>query len=110
MWHPLNGIRGSVRGLGTSSHFRTLEFNWPSSPLASGSVVPGAKYPVRVRVDDPKSGRPMAGVPVEIELTIETNGDDDIVAKRKVVTNSVGYVSFASAPIIRNSNSALRVF
>jgi hypothetical protein len=52
----------------------------------------------------------MAGVPVEIELTIETNGDDDIVAKRKVVTNSVGYVSFASAPIIRNSNSALRVF
>jgi hypothetical protein len=35
----------------------------------------------------------MAGVPVEIELTIETNGDDDIVAKRKVVTNSVGYVT-----------------
>ena len=61
---------------------------------ASGNVAPGAKYPVRVRVDDPKSGRPMAGVPVEIELTIVAIGDeDDIVIKRKAVTNSAGYAT-----------------
>src|SRR5215470_12923875 len=37
MCHALNGIRGSAPGLGTSSHFRTLEFTWPSSPLLERS-------------------------------------------------------------------------
>jgi hypothetical protein len=71
---------------------RVLRDTFELRMTASGSVVPGAKYPVRVRVDDPKSGRPMAGVPVEIELTIETNGDD-IVATHKVMTNSAGYAT-----------------
>src|SRR5262245_58582495 len=38
MWHPLNGVRRSSPGLGTSSHFRTLKFNWPSSPLIGSSA------------------------------------------------------------------------
>jgi hypothetical protein len=73
---------------------RVLRDTFELRMTASGHVVPGAKYPVRVLVDDPKTGRPMAGVPVEIELTIETIGDDDdLVATRKVVTNSAGYAT-----------------
>jgi hypothetical protein len=56
---------------------------------ASGHALPGAKYPVRVRVDDPKNGRPIVGVPVEVKF----GSDDDAVVKRKVVTNSAGYAT-----------------
>src|SRR5690242_5203824 len=40
----------------------------------SSHAVPGTKYPVRVRVDDPENGRPMSGVYVEVRLDID--GDD----------------------------------
>jgi hypothetical protein len=73
---------------------RVLHDTFELRMTASGNVAPGAKYPVRVRVDDPKSGRPMSGVPVEIELTLIAIGDeDDIVIKRKAVTNSAGYAT-----------------
>lgn len=57
---------------------------------ASGHALPGAKCPVRVRVDDPRNGRPIAGVPVEVELDID---GDDAAVKRKVVTNRAGYAT-----------------
>jgi hypothetical protein len=56
----------------------------------SSHAVPGTKYPVRVRVDDPENGRPMSGVHVEVKLDID---GDDAAVKRKVVTNSAGYAT-----------------
>jgi hypothetical protein len=56
---------------------------------AAADVTFGAKYPVRVRVDNPATGRPCAGIPVELELVIED--DDDHPVQRKVITDSSGY-------------------
>jgi uncharacterized protein YfaS (alpha-2-macroglobulin family) len=56
---------------------------------AAANVTFGAKYPVRVRVDNPASGRPCAGIPVELELVIDD--DDDHPMQRKVITDSSGY-------------------
>jgi hypothetical protein len=69
---------------------RVLRDTFELRMTASGHAVPGAKYPVRVRVDDPKNGRPIAGVPVEVNLDID---GDDAAFKRKVVTNSAGYAT-----------------
>jgi uncharacterized protein YfaS (alpha-2-macroglobulin family) len=74
---------------------------------ASGHAVPGAKYPVRVRVDDPKNGRPMAGVAVEVKLDID---GDDAAVTRKVVTNSAGYATATfNLPSVVDSNE-VRVY
>ena len=56
---------------------------------AAANVTFGAKYPVRVRVDNPANGRPCGGIPVELELVIED--DDDHPMQRKVITDSSGY-------------------
>ena len=56
---------------------------------AAANVTFGAKYPVRVRVDNPANGRPCAGIPVELELVIED--DDDHPMQRKVITDRSGY-------------------
>jgi A-macroglobulin complement component/alpha-2-macroglobulin family protein/MG2 domain-containing protein/carboxypeptidase family protein/A-macroglobulin receptor/macroglobulin-like protein len=56
---------------------------------AAATVTFGAKYPVRVRVDNPSNGHPCAGIPVELELVIED--DDDHPVQRKVITDSSGY-------------------
>ena len=69
---------------------RVLRDTFELRMTGSGYAVPGAKYPVRVRVDDPKNGHPMAGVPVEVRLNID---GDDAAVKRKVVTNSAGYAT-----------------
>jgi MG2 domain/Macroglobulin domain MG4/Macroglobulin domain MG3 len=69
---------------------RVLHDTFELRMTASGHAVPGAKYPVRVRVDDPKNGRPIAGVPVEVKLDID---GDDAAVKRKVVTNRAGYAT-----------------
>jgi hypothetical protein len=69
---------------------RVLRDRFELRMTASGHALPGAKYPVRVRVDDPKNGRPMAGVPVEV--TLDMDGDDAAV-KRKIVTDSAGYAT-----------------
>jgi hypothetical protein len=69
---------------------RVLRDTFELRMTASGHAVLGAKYPVRVRVDDPKNGRPMAGIPVEVQLDID---GDDPAFKRKVVTNSAGYAT-----------------
>ena len=69
---------------------RVLHDTFELRMTGSSHAVPGAKYPVRVRVDDPKNGRPIAGVPVEVQLDID---GDDAAVKRKVVTNSAGYAT-----------------
>ncbi|HXZ28727.1 MAG TPA: MG2 domain-containing protein, partial [Terriglobales bacterium] len=70
---------------------RVLQDTFELRMTAAAHAVPGAKYPVRVRVDNPKSGRPMAGIPVEVVLTI--GDDDDTAIKKKVTTNSAGYAT-----------------
>ena len=69
---------------------RVLRDTFELRMTAASHAVPGAKYPVRVRANDPRNGRPMAGVPVEVSLDIE---GDDAAVKRKVVTNSSGYAT-----------------
>jgi hypothetical protein len=58
---------------------------------ASKHAMPGQKYPVRVKVDDPATGRAIGGITVEIALNIDN--DDDHVIKRKVETNATGYAT-----------------
>lgn len=79
---PAKGVIQVGRVLGDTFELRMT---------ASANVAPGGRYPVRVRVDDPKTSRAMAGVPVKVELTI--GDDDDTALKRKVVTNSAGYAT-----------------
>lgn len=69
---------------------RLLRDTFELRMTASAHAVPGARYPVRVRVDDPKNGRPIAGVHVEITLDME---GDDAAVQRKVVTDSAGYAT-----------------
>lgn len=55
----------------------------------AANVAFGTKYPVRLRVDNPQTGHPYVGVPVELELTID---DDSVHAvHRKVTTDRSGY-------------------
>jgi hypothetical protein len=58
---------------------------------AATKAKPGSQYPVRVRVDDPSSGRPFRGVPVELTLTL---GDDESAVKHKVATDLAGYAAY----------------
>ena len=63
------------------------------SMVSSGVSVPGANYPVRVRVDDPANGNPLANLPVEVEFELsECARDSDVkTTKRSVTTDSSGY-------------------
>ncbi|HEY6249669.1 MAG TPA: MG2 domain-containing protein, partial [Candidatus Angelobacter sp.] len=85
-----NAASGVAPATGTVQVGRVLRDTFELRMTAASRAVPGAKYPVRVRVDDPKNGRPMAGVPVEVNLDIE---GDDAAVKRNVVTNSAGYAT-----------------
>jgi hypothetical protein len=56
---------------------------------ASKNAMPGQRYPVRVKIDDPATGRAIAGITVEFALDIDD--DDDHIIKRKVTTDAAGY-------------------
>ncbi len=56
---------------------------------ASRFALSGTKYPVRVRVDNPSTGKPCPGVPVEFELSIDDDEDHPVV--RTAVTDKAGY-------------------
>lgn len=60
---------------------------------ADGIARPGNKYPVRVRVDDPVTGKAIHGIPVE--LTLEIGDDDDNAVKHTVTTNYTGYAVYS---------------
>ena len=55
--------------------------------------MPGSQYPVRVRVEDPDTGKPLANVPVEIEFEISDCDKDseETTNKRNVTTDASGY-------------------
>jgi hypothetical protein len=50
---------------------------------AAGIVGFGAKYPLRVRVDNPTTGEPIAGVPVDFKLEVGDDDDQPRGAKRR---------------------------
>jgi A-macroglobulin TED domain/Alpha-2-macroglobulin family/MG2 domain/Carboxypeptidase regulatory-like domain/A-macroglobulin receptor binding domain/Macroglobulin domain MG3 len=51
----------------------------------------GAKYPLRVRVDNPTTGEPIAGVPVDFKLVVGDDDDDKPTARKKQLTDRSGY-------------------
>jgi len=51
----------------------------------------GVKYPLRVRVDNPATGEPIAGVPVDFKLEVGDDDDNQPTMRKKVVTNRSGY-------------------
>jgi hypothetical protein len=51
----------------------------------------GAKYPLRARVDNPITGEPIAGVPVEFKLKVGDDDGDHPTMHKKVLTNHSGY-------------------
>lgn len=59
---------------------------------AASMARPGAKFPVRLRVDDPTSGKPLHGVHVKVSLDIsDDDGDNDRTLDHEVVTDLSGY-------------------
>jgi hypothetical protein len=63
------------------------------SMMSSANSAPGTSYPVRVRVDDPATGRPLANIPVELEFEISecTRDADEKNGDRTLTTDSSGY-------------------
>jgi hypothetical protein len=51
----------------------------------------GAKYPLRVLVDNPTTGAPIAGVPIDFKLVLGDDDDDQPTTRKKVLTNRSGY-------------------
>lgn len=59
---------------------------------AASTARPGTKYPVRVRVDDPTSGKPLHGVHVRVSVDISDDDSDiDRILNHDVVTDLSGY-------------------
>ena len=57
----------------------------------AGAVGFGAKYPLRVRVDNPTTGEPIAGVPVDFKLVVGDDNDHQPTARKKLLTDRSGY-------------------
>jgi hypothetical protein len=53
---------------------------------------PGSRYPVRLRVDDPLTGKPRRGAAVELQLTLDD--DDDTTFKHALLTDNDGYAVY----------------
>ena len=60
---------------------------------AASKAKPGNKLPVRVRVDDPSSGKALRGTPVE--LTVTLGDQDDNAMKHTVTTDDAGYAVYS---------------
>ena len=82
-----------VRGVIQFGRVLTNRFNVSISSAAHS--VPGANYPVRVRVDDPDTGKPLADIPVEVELDMSgcSRDSDDKEIVRKLATGIDGYAN-----------------
>ena len=63
------------------------------SMMSSAHSAPGTPYPVRVRVDNPATGRPLANIPVELDFEISecARDADEKTAQRRLTTDASGY-------------------
>jgi hypothetical protein len=57
----------------------------------AGTVGFGAKYPLRVRVDNPTTGEAIAGVPVDFKLQVGDDDGDKPTARKTLLTDRSGY-------------------
>jgi len=78
---------------GVAQFGRVFRNRFNLSMMSSAHSAPGTPYPVRVRVDDPATGRPLANIPVELEFEISecARDADEKTAKRTLTTDSSGY-------------------
>jgi hypothetical protein len=77
---------------GVAQFGRVFRNRFNLSMMSSAHSAPGTPYPVRVRVDDPATGRPLANIPVELEFEISecARDADEKTAKRTLTTDSSG--------------------
>lgn len=63
------------------------------SMMSSAHTVPGSQYPVRVRVDDPDTGKPLANIRIEVELEMSecARDADENTSRNVLTTDSAGY-------------------
>ncbi|HXN49766.1 MAG TPA: MG2 domain-containing protein, partial [Bryobacteraceae bacterium] len=81
---------GAAQGIVQMSHVLAGIFQ---VRLAGASrAKPGSRYPVRVRVDDPLTGRPRRGAAVELTLTLDD--DNDTTFKHALLTGYDGYAVY----------------
>jgi hypothetical protein len=78
---------------GTVQLNRVLVGGFETRMTAASIAEPGNKFPVRVRVDDPSSSKPLRGTRVELRLQL---GDDNETAiKHTVTTDYAGYAVYS---------------
>ena len=72
---------------------KTFQNRFNLSMMSSAHSAPGAQYPVRVRVDDPATGKPLAGISVELELEMSdcVSEAEEKTIKHTLSTDSSGY-------------------
>ncbi len=76
-----------VRGVVQMGRLITDAFELRMTGAAAAAF--GTKYPVRLRVNSPGTGRPYSGVPVVLQLSIDD--DDDHSIRKTVTTDGSGY-------------------
>lgn len=83
---PESGV-GAAQGIVQLS--RVLAGIFQVRVAGASKAKPGSRYPVRVRVDDPVTGKPRRGAAVELTLTLDD--DDDTTFKHALLTDYAGY-------------------
>jgi len=78
-----------VRGVLQMGHLMVDSFELRIT--GAGTVGFGAKYPLRVRVDNPTTGEAIAGVPVDFKLVVGDDDDEQPTARKKILTDRSGY-------------------
>jgi hypothetical protein len=86
---PESGV-GAAQGIVQLS--RVLAGIFQVRLAGASRAEPGSRYPVRVRVDDPVTGKPRRGAAVDLTLTLDD--DDDTTFKHAVVTDLAGYAVY----------------
>jgi len=72
---------------------RTMVDAFEVNLIGGRRAVRGGKYPIRVRVNNPSTGAPHAGVPVDLWLNATGDDDEDSAIVHRVVTNANGYAT-----------------
>ena len=86
---PESGV-GAAQGIVQLS--RVLSGIFQVRLAGASKAKPGSRYPVRVRVDDPLTGKPRRGAAVELTLTLDDT--DDTTFKHALLTDYAGYAVY----------------